>query len=74
MRSEILRDYNLVLTEQEAAWLHAVMQNPLYGIPESETTLDKEMRRGFFEATAGTKPGSLPLGASCNVLKGDTDG
>lgn len=40
----------LVLTEEEAAWLAAIMQNPMYGTPEEESPEDREMRMRFWNA------------------------
>lgn len=44
----------LVLTAEEAKWLHEVMQNPLSEDcnPDHEDPYDREMRHAFFEATA----------------------
>lgn len=44
----------LVLTAEEAEWLHGVMQNPLSEDcnPANEDPYDKEMRKTFYEATA----------------------
>lgn len=44
----------LVLSQEETAWLHAVMQNPLCGPNDIELHEDAEMRRKFFEATTPT--------------------
>lgn len=42
----------LTLNEREAAWLHAVMQNPLHGeSPARESEENKVMRQMFFTAT-----------------------
>lgn len=42
----------LELTEDEAHWLHGVMQNPLWGEhPDNDTEYDRAMRRKFFDAT-----------------------
>lgn len=38
----------LVLSEEEAAWLHALVQNPLV---DGESEQDTEMRKKFFYAT-----------------------
>jgi hypothetical protein len=40
---------SLELTQDEAEWLHGVMQNPFY---EHETKEDAEMREQFWKATA----------------------
>lgn len=45
----------LVLTEEEAQWLHGTLQNPLNGVSlQNEDPLDNAMRRRFFEATHTT--------------------
>lgn len=58
MRSNITTNIvvTLVLSPEEAAWLHAVVQNPLHPDthPDDENVLDKEMRRKFWEATKPT--------------------
>jgi len=42
----------LRLTEEEAMWLHSVMQNPLKGQSRQEEDVEeRHMRRKFFEAT-----------------------
>lgn len=41
----------LTLTEEEALWLRAVMQNPLN--PHEESVSDFDMRMAFFEAMKG---------------------
>lgn len=42
----------LVLSKEEADWLHVVMQNPLHNhSPATEPLKDAEMRRKFFLAT-----------------------
>lgn len=51
-------DYLLTLTEKEALWLRAVMQNPILNYPPDaesfsttsvqESPEDQEMREGFF--------------------------
>jgi len=49
----------LELTPDEAAWLRAVMQNPItcHGVGATESSYDKEMRRRFFDAiTVPTMP------------------
>jgi hypothetical protein len=38
----------LVLSPEQAAWLHEVMQNPMH---DAENAKDYEMRRLFWEAT-----------------------
>ena len=43
---------HLHLTEEEAEWLHAAMQNPINSFnPETESPADKEMRARFWNAT-----------------------
>ncbi len=57
MRSNITTSIvvNLVLSQEEAAWLHAVMQNPIQPadphLADSEPPHDADMRRKFWEAT-----------------------
>lgn len=55
MKSTVTRsvEVTLVLTKQEADWLHNVMQNPLFGqhVVCNEPKEDNEMRRKFWEAT-----------------------
>lgn len=42
----------LVLSQEEAAWLHLLMQNPLHGQqPAEESPEDAEMRQKFWDAT-----------------------
>lgn len=51
-QSSITRVLKLELTEEETAWLHAVMQNPLHGQePGQESREDEVMRSKFFNAT-----------------------
>jgi len=46
------RQVTLILTSEEAEWLHIAMQNPLCGEhPQNETPEDAAMRLAFFEAT-----------------------
>ena len=45
-------EITITLTEKEAAWLHAVMQNPLAA---NETKQDEAMRIAFFKATQPIK-------------------
>ena len=43
----------LELTQDEANWLHSVMQNPLFNqTPDEESLGDREMRQKFFTATS----------------------
>jgi hypothetical protein len=45
----------LVLSKEEAVWLHNVMQNPLHGQDHYEESVeDSEMRKKFFDATTPT--------------------
>lgn len=48
----------LVLSQEEAAWLHNYVQNDLTG---SEVAYDAEMRRRFFEATDPKHNATNPL-------------
>ncbi|MDD5220628.1 MAG: hypothetical protein PHV11_08685 [Candidatus Bipolaricaulis sp.] len=42
---------HLILTQEEALWLKAQLQNPLHNqSPSEETPQDAEMRGRFFEA------------------------
>lgn len=42
----------LVLSKDEAGWLHTVMQNPLHDQnPHRESDVDRGMRQKFWEAT-----------------------
>ena len=51
-QSSITHTTTLVLDEEETAWLHAVMQNPLHGQePGQESREDEVMRSKFFNAT-----------------------
>lgn len=55
MNVEIIKTARLILelNEEEANWLHAVMQNPLWDeTPESEDPQDAIMRKKFFDATS----------------------
>lgn len=40
--------YQILLTEKEALWLKAVVQNPV-GPPEEEILEEKALRKEFFE-------------------------
>jgi len=58
MKSEIKRKetVTLVLDAEEAEWLHAIMQNPLWGQSiEAEDPKDAEMRLNFFNSTGTSK-------------------
>jgi len=44
-------EYQLTLTEDEINWLHGVMQNPMYGLPDDEADYDRDMRNRFWSAT-----------------------
>jgi hypothetical protein len=45
----------LILSSEEAQWLHELMQNPLFGEhPGQEYQRNKAMRFAFFEATEPT--------------------
>ena len=49
--SSSTRTYKLVLTEQEANWLKALVQNPIdVASPKNEPLFDKQMRIKFYEA------------------------
>lgn len=51
VKSETVTHFTLTLTEEEAQWLKAVVQNPLHGqSPESEASWDREMRLKFWQA------------------------
>ena len=48
----ITRKVVLELSEEEAEWLHAVMQNPIWNpSAEEELLKDSTMRQRFFAAT-----------------------
>ena len=48
---KILKSFILDLNEEEACWLRATMQNPLFNQnPDEEDQHDKEMRMKFFSA------------------------
>lgn len=54
MQVEKIATYEIVLklTKKEANFLHAVMQNPVYGEnPDQENVEDRNMREAFFKAT-----------------------
>lgn len=54
MKVELSTEVKVTITmnEQEAAWLHGAMQNPLHAEhPNSESDYDKVIRFAFFEAT-----------------------
>ena len=45
-------EITLVITGEEAAWLHEMMQIPInYDRPENESIEDSTMRHKFFDAT-----------------------
>ena len=51
IKKEVTMQYTLRLSEDEASWLMAVMQNPLGGQdPKHENPTESEMRHAFFEA------------------------
>ena len=52
MQRTIKLEITLTLNEKEAAWLHAIMQNPLVA---NETKQDEAMRIAFFKATQPIK-------------------
>lgn len=55
MNVEIIKTTRIILelNEEEASWLHAVMQNPLLGeTPDSEDPQQAKMRKKFFDATS----------------------
>lgn len=46
-----MKTYVLELNEEEATWLRAIMQNPLFDVGvDQEEDGDREMRRKFFDA------------------------
>jgi len=49
------RKVTLELSQQEADWLHGVMQNPL---SDNELPIDREMRLAFFTVTGAQNNGS----------------
>lgn len=53
-RTQLKRTIILTLEEHEAAWLHALMQNPFTedGDPSKETEDVRRLRESFFYATA----------------------
>ena len=57
MKSNVTTDIvvTLVLSREEAEWLHALVQNPLIATgpvdPDREHPADAAMRRKFWEAT-----------------------
>jgi hypothetical protein len=59
MQSNITRNIvvTLVMSAEEADWLHTIMQNPFYCLgPEDEDHRDKEMRLKFWNATSLKDP------------------
>lgn len=56
VQSVVTVKVTLELNEEEARWLKITMQNPLHGDdPSTESILDSQMRRLFFNAI------SLPI-------------
>lgn len=55
MKSEIIETivYKLELTQEEANWLKALVQNPVCD-PSQESKEDKEMRQNLFKALTKT--------------------
>ena len=52
MKKETIVKIVLCLSEEEALWLHDIMQNPLHGQqPSDEDPYDRDMREQFFAAT-----------------------
>lgn len=52
MQRTVKLEITLTLNEKEAAWLHAIMQNPPTA---NETKQDEAMRIAFFKATQPIK-------------------
>ena len=51
VRLDVVTNINLELTEEEAKWLKAVVQNPLHGQQAGEEiSEDTDMRARFFNA------------------------
>jgi len=52
IRAQIQKIYTLVITEREALWLKALMQNPLSNDPDpnNENEENAEMRKAFWNA------------------------
>ena len=49
MKAEVALRVVLTLEEEEAYWLKAVMQNPLFGRePSEESEKDRDMRKNIF--------------------------
>ena len=49
MKAEVALQVVLTLEEDEAYWLKAVMQNPLFGRkPSEESEKDRDMRKNIF--------------------------
>jgi hypothetical protein len=58
MESELYQTthFKLILNEDEARWLKAMVQNPVYGVtPSEEPKEEKEMRSKFWSALKGVK-------------------
>jgi hypothetical protein len=47
VRTTVERSVNITLTQKEAEWLRAVMQNPFC---DEENQYEQEMRKKFFDA------------------------
>lgn len=49
VEKKVVNEYVITLSEVEASWLKAVMQNTLWGCkPEEEDSFDREMRTMLF--------------------------
>ncbi len=47
---ETTRKITLCLSEEEARWLRAIVQNPMDVTPAEESPIDSKMRRTFWDA------------------------
>lgn len=53
VRTQLQRTIIMTLTDEEATWLHSLMQNPIHTYQDqTEDPQDARMRELFFKATA----------------------
>lgn len=51
VEEKVQKEIYLIMTPDEASWLKAAMQNPLFcNTPESEDSFEREMRLNVFDS------------------------